>query len=262
MRSADEERILDSLQLRYQRVQDSLEDEIRRGGRPPGSRLPPERALAEHFGVSRVTLRRALSELERRGVVEHAQSRGWMVAGTRVGEPPNVLMSFSEMAASRNLGSSSRVIHQQARPATLDEADTFGLAPGAALFDLERLRLMDDVPILIDRTKIPLAFAPGLDEVDFSIRSLYRTLERRFGLRPTRARFSVDAVGANEEQASYLDLQLGEPLLRCLQLTEDQNGRLFEFCEMTYRGDRYRFRTELVRSPETASDDGHAPRFG
>lgn len=262
MRAAEEERILDSLQLRYQRVQESLEDEIRRGGRPPGSRLPPERALAEHFGVSRVTLRRALSELERRGIVEHGRSRGWVVAGTRVGEPPNVLMSFSEMAASRNLGSSSRVIHQRARPATLDEADTFGLAPGAALFDLERLRLMDDVPILIDRTRIPLAFAPGLEDIDFSARSLYRTLEQRFSLRPTRARFSVEAVGANKDQAAYLDLRLGEPLLRCLQLTEDQGGRLFEFCEMTYRGDRYRFRAELIRLPQAATDDGRAPRFG
>src|SRR3989442_14712223 len=75
----DADLVLDRLQLRYQRVQRSLADEIRRGGRAAGSRLPPERALAEHFGVSRVTLRRALAELERAGVVSRGTTGGWAV---------------------------------------------------------------------------------------------------------------------------------------------------------------------------------------
>src|SRR3990170_95213 len=98
----EEGRVLYRLQLRYLRVQESLAEEIARGRRAPGSRLPPERALAEHFGVSRVTLRRALDELERSGIVSR-DLRGWLVSGPRVGEPPNVLMSFSEMAESRGL---------------------------------------------------------------------------------------------------------------------------------------------------------------
>src|SRR3990170_6946003 len=122
----EEGRVLYRLQLRYQRVQDSLAEEIARGRRSPGSRLPPERALAEHFGVSRVTLRRALSELERAGVVSRTGARGWAVATSRIGEPPNALMSFSEMAASRGLTPSARVVAQRTRPATIDEAETLG----------------------------------------------------------------------------------------------------------------------------------------
>lgn len=239
--------VLDQLQLRYRRVQESLAEEIRRGGRPHGSPLPPERALAEHFGVSRVTLRRALTELESSGLIARTSPRGWAVAGSRIGEPPNVLMSFSEMARSRGLRPGATVISSRLRPATIDEADSLGLAPGAELFELERLRSMDDVPIMIDRTRIPATLAPGLEQEDFAAISLYTFLEERCGLRPTRARLSAEAVGANGRQARLLGLRQGEPLLRCNQVTEDQMGRRIELCEMTYRGDRYRLHATLER---------------
>ena len=239
--------VLDRLQLRYQRVQESLAQEIRRDGRAPGSLLPPERALAEHFGVSRVTLRRALAELERQGIVSRAASRGWAVAGSPIGEPPNALMSFSEMAAVRGLQAASAVIQRQVRAASMDEAETLGLAPGAPIFELERLRSMDDMPILLDRSRIPLALAPELEDVDFSKESLYAVLEERYEIRPARAHFSIEAVPAGAREAKLLGVEPGAPLLRCDQVTEDDGGRLIELCQMRYRGDRYRFRGTLVR---------------
>ena len=238
--------VLEKLQLRYLRVQQALADEIARSRWGQGSLLPPERALADHFGVSRVTLRRALAELEREGVVSRNGSR-WAVGSSPIGEPPNVLMSFSEMAGTRGLLPSATVLGTRERAATLDEAETLGLAPGASLFELERLRALDDVPILIDRSCLPAALVPGIDATDFSSASLYELLETRYDLRPTRARFTVEAVAADERRAGLLDLEPGQPLLRCMQQTEDQGGRPIELCEMVYRGDRYRFRATLVR---------------
>jgi GntR family transcriptional regulator len=237
---------LDQLQLRYQHVREELEAEIERGRRPVGSRLPPERALADHFGVSRVTLRRALDELATAGVVARS-GMAWVVASPTIGEPPNVLMSFSEMAASRGLKPGGRVLHRGPRPATIDEAEALGLAPGAALFELERLRLLDEVPIMIDRTRIPLSLAPGLDRVNLEQRSLYEVLEQRFAIRPTRARLTVEAIPADERRARLLGLEPGKPLLLCQQQSEDELGRQIELCEMVYRGDRYRFRATLER---------------
>jgi GntR family transcriptional regulator len=243
---------LDRLQRRYQQVGSALSAELTRDRRPPGWLLPPERALAAHFGVSRVTLRRAVRELEAAGVLAR-DGRGWTVAGPRVGEPPNELMSFSEMAAARGLRSSSRVLAARVRGATLDESDVLRIAPGAELFELERLRSMDDIPILIDRSIVPRALAPRIEEVDFTSASLYVILEERYGLRPTRARFAVEAIAADGRDAEGLDLQIGMPLLRCQQVTEDATGHVIESCEMRYRGDRYRFRATLVRA-ETAAD--------
>ena len=237
---------LDRLQLRYQQVREELEAEIERGRRPVGSRLPPERALAQHFGVSRVTLRRSLEEMARAGTIARSGA-GWMVASPAIGEPPNVLMSFSEMAASRGLRPGARVLDRRQRPATIDEADALGLAPGAPLFELERLRSLDDVPILIDRTRIPLSLTPGLFDMDLDGQSLYDVLEQNFGLRPARARLTVEAIPADERRARLLGLEPGEPLLLCRQQSEDQHGRHIELCDMVYRGDRYRFMATLER---------------
>jgi GntR family transcriptional regulator len=243
---ATRESPLDELQLRYRRVQELLADQIETGRRPPGSRLPPERALADHFGVSRVTIRRALNELALAGVITRDGNR-WAIPSAAVGEPPNRLMSFSEMAAARGLRAGGSVLDRGVRPATIDEADALGLAPGASLFELERLRTMDAVPILIDRTRIPLGLADGLDQLDFEGISLYDVLEDH-GVRPTRARFTVEAIEADSRRARLLDLEPGRPLLRCEQQTEDQDGRRIELCEMVYRFDRYRFRASLVRA--------------
>ena len=94
---------LDRLQLRYQQVREVLEAEIERGRRPVGSRLPPERALAQHFGVSRVTLRRSLEEMARAGTIARSGA-GWLVASPAIGEPPNVLMRYG-LADIRNYDS-------------------------------------------------------------------------------------------------------------------------------------------------------------
>jgi GntR family transcriptional regulator len=246
-------RTLDRLQPRYLRVGEQLAAELAGDGRPPGWRLPPERALAEHFGVSRVTLRRAMVEMERAGTLAR-DGRGWTVAGPRVGEPPNELMSFTQMAVARGLRASARVLTVRFRAATLDESDILGIAPGADVFELERLRSMDDVPILIDRSLIPRGLVPGIDGVDFAEASLYGVLEDRFGIRPTRARFAVEAVPADPRAAHLLDLDQGRPLLRCRQVTEDASGRTVESCEMRYRGDRYRFRATLVRAAGAGRD--------
>ena len=237
---------LDRLQLRYQQVREVIKAEIERGRRPVGSRLPPERALAQHFGVSRVTLRRSLEELARAGTIARSGT-GWMVASPAIGEPPNVLMSFSEMAASRGLEPGARVLDRRQRPATIDEADALGLAPGAPLFELERLRSLDAVPILIDRTRIPLSLAPGLFDMELDGRSLYEALEQNYGMRPTRARLTVEAIPADERRARLLGLEPSEPLLLCRQQSQDQTGRQIELCDMVYRGDRYRFMATLER---------------
>jgi GntR family transcriptional regulator len=199
-----------------------------------------------------------MQELERRSVLTR-DGRGWSVAGPRVGEPPNELMSFSEMAAARGVTASARVLSNQIRASTLDESDVLGIAPGAPVFELQRLRSMDDVPILIDRSLIPHALVPGIERTSFATTSLYEVLEHRYGLRPTRARFAVEAVAADERDAEALDLDLGGPLLRCLQMTEDAEGRMFESCEMRYRGDRYRFRATLLRAGEGAPEGGARP---
>jgi len=230
----------------YRRVYRLIADDIASGALGPGDRLPAERALCERFSVSRATVRRALGELVEDGLIESFVGRGSFVRSAPLAEPPNALMSFTELGAARGLVASARVLSALVRPATLDEADAFGVAPGADLFEFERLRMLDGLPVALDHTRVPVARAPNLPEVDFTTASLYAVLET-WGAAPVRADYAVEAIPADPRQAEYLGVPPGTPLLLATTRGYDAGRRLVDLTEMAYRGDRYRFRATLVR---------------
>ena len=230
----------------YLKVHRAIADEIARGTYRHGDRLPTERALCERFSVSRVTLRRALRSLVEDGVLNPSQGRGWFVAPGPLSEPPNALLSFSKMAAALGLVPSARLLRAAVRAATIDEAEALLVAPGADLFVIERVRLLDGVPIALDESRVPLAYGPSLRQADWTTDSLYETLER-CGTTPVWAEFAVAAAKATVRCSRLLDIEVGEPVLVALQTTYDANDRPIELGRMHYRGDRYRFRATLVR---------------
>jgi GntR family transcriptional regulator len=230
----------------YARLVRELSAEIAQGSVRPGDRLPGERDLCKHFRVSRVTVRRALGELRDRGLIEPDGTRGWFITSIALGEP-NALMSFSEMARSRGLRPSSRVLKSEARPATIDEAEVLRIAPGTALFDLERVRLLDDVSVALERSRLPLPIAPSLPKTNLAEGSLYEAL-RRNGVVPTSADYVLQAIAAEPRQAALLEVQPSAPLLMATATSFDLKGKPIELSCSVFRSDRYRFRTTLHRA--------------
>ena len=228
------------------RVYSVLADEIAAGVRQAGERLPPERVMAEEFGVGRATVRRALSALAAEGLIESHVGRGTFVAGRYLGEPPNILMSFTELGRAHGLTPSARVTDKRVREATIDEAEEFGIAPGAPIFELERLRFLDGNPIAMDSTRVPLSLAPGLVDRDFSTASFYDALAAH-GCGPVRADYTVEAIIASDSVAKLLEAPLGSAVLVARTRGYDDRGRLVEVGKTTYRGDRYRFEATLRR---------------
>lgn len=232
----------------YQQVREAIARHITDGTLAAGAQLPSERSLCDRFGISRVTARRALAALVEEGLVVSSPGRGWYVADGSLYEPPNALLSFTAMARQRGFSPTANVVRKGVRPSTLDEAETLHIAPGAEVFELERVRLLDGLPVAVDRTLVPLALCPGLVDVDFAEASLYETLIRE-RIVPTAADCSVEATSAGPDHGRLLGVDPGAPVLVSRQVTEDQEGRLVEMSTITYRGDRYRFRTR--QSSET-----------
>ena len=112
------------------KVRDELAARIASGELAPGQQLPTERELSDSFGVSRVTVRRALRDLSNSGMVYALQGRGTFVASEPLAEPPNVLLSFHDLAAGDNVVVGAEVIQVNVRPATIAEAEDFEIAPG------------------------------------------------------------------------------------------------------------------------------------
>jgi GntR family transcriptional regulator len=242
-----------SAEPRFRQVATALTHAI--AGGEITDRLPTERALCEQFDVSRVTLRRALASMAETGLITPSWGRGWYVTKEPLSEPPNALLSFTELAEQRNLTPSARLLGHARRSASLDEASILHIAPGSDLLQLDRLRLLDDVPIVLQRSLLALARLHGLpsdvETLDLERASLYSILEERCLVFPTRANFTVEARGADNNEAHLLNIPQGSPTLCTTQVTFDQHGEPFEQHWSVYPHDRYRFQATLVAPPRS-----------
>jgi len=229
---------------------DLIREEVASGVLKPGMRLPPERRLCEQLSVSRVTLRKALKALVDERVLSPSHGRGWYVAHEpdkeQVKEWPGSLESFSETAARMGLTATSRVVVATQRPASLDIAEALGIAPGLAVFHLERVRMLGGVPVALDVADVPAALAPGLLDVDFTTASLYAELDRR-GAGPVRSDATIEASESDVAIAAQLDLEPGKPMLVLRQHAFDRDDRTVLVSTVDYVGERYRLRTGFLR---------------
>jgi GntR family transcriptional regulator len=239
----------------YHRVYREIAKEIESGTLQPGDRLPSERWLCDELGVSRATVRRAIEELVTDGLVE-GRGRGSFVTGDALVEPPNTLMSLSELGRSRGLEATSRVLGADLRPATIDEADAFGIAPGAELFELERLRMLDGLPISIDHNRVPLRLMPDATLLDFTTASLYEALDGE-GHAPVRADYELEARPADAYEAELLGLAPDAPVLFATTVAIGEDGRVLDLGRTVYRADRYRFQATLMRRTQTMRESSN-----
>lgn len=225
-----------------------LKQEIAEGRLTEGSRLPPERDLCAQLGISRVTLRKALGHLVGEGVLSPSHGRGWYVASTvPAKEWPNNLESFSETAERMGLHPTAIVLRADRGSATIDEAETLAIAPGTPVFRLDRIRLLDDVPIALDRSIVPLAVLGETIDADFAVDSLYELLQRG-GHGPERAESTIEARAADPATATQLHVEIGQPLLVMRQVAHAQDGRAVSMSTIEYVGERYRLRTVFARA--------------
>ena len=153
----------------------------------PGDLLPPERELAERYGCSLITVRRALDELSREGRLERTRGRGTFVLPPRIERDFGGTLSFTEemqtAASTRRRGSS------RPGPESAGEhvAAALGIEPGSPTLYVERLRLAGGKPLLLEQVHLPAERFPGLLASDLEHGSLYDLLTDRYG-HPDRAR--------------------------------------------------------------------------
>jgi GntR family transcriptional regulator len=218
-----------------------------RGVYPPGSRLPGERTLATETRVSRSTLRMALTRLADEGRLVPSAQRGWFVPQLQVGEPPSMLLSFTELAASRGLRATSKMISQRVRPASFTEAGDLQIAAAAPLVELVRLRGMDAVPITVETAVLPLRRVEWMVDADLEDRSLYATLAEH-NIHVHRSTYTVQAENVTEREAALLDLAVGAAVLIARDITYTVERKPIMVTVNCYRGDAYRFTADLFRS--------------
>ena len=225
---------------RYKALAETLARRIDAGEFAAGEALPAERQLAEDFGVSRVTVRSAIEQLAGDGLVEQRRGSGTYVT-RRVSQPLSVLTSFSEDVAARGMVAEQRLVSSGKGVASPEEVIGLGLAPGAPVTRIVRLRSADGQPLAIEASTI---VQEALPEPELTEGSLYAAMARR-GLRPVRAVQRLTAIPIDARAAALLDVEPGAPGLLITRVGFAAGDRAVEFTRSTFRGDRWDFVTEL-----------------
>jgi GntR family transcriptional regulator len=216
-----------------------------------GERLPTERDLATHYGCSLITIRRALSELVHEGRIERTRGRGTTVLHPRIERDFAESLSFTAEMERRGLAPETRLI--AARPQSAGEAVAAALAlePGSPTLYLERLRLADGQPLLLEQVHLPAERFPGLLASDLEHDSLYGVLQRRYGTRVARAREALEPILLRAREARLLDQRRRAPALLIEGVAATADDRPVEFSRTFVRGDRTRYYLErAVVRPE------------
>jgi GntR family transcriptional regulator len=237
----------------HHQVYAALSNALELGEWPPGERMPTERALAETFGCSLITVRRALDELVRERRIVRTRGLGTFARSAPVDRELTELTSFTDEMNARGLDPRTVLVSSNLTEASPAAADALGIQAGAAVYRIERVRHAGSQPLLLEEVQLPAHVFPGLLEADFVKRSLYDILAVDYGVELTRGEETVEPALPTAHEASMLDQDKRQPVL-LLQLVSYTEGDVpIEYCRSVVRGDRARYHLEMKRSRTTLS---------
>ncbi len=244
-------------------ARDALLAEIADGRPGPGERLGAERELAERLGVSRSTIRAALADLERNGVIRRTRGRagGIFVAERKVERDLTSLAGLPAYLRRQGFQAAARVLSTTTMEADADTAAALELAPGSLVLEVVRVRLADGEPISLERALFPAERFP--DMLDRSLGgSLYELLETHYGIAPGEAEERIEVVAAGAAEARLLELRRGAPLLAVARTAWDADGRPFERSHDLFRADRARIVVRARSAPAAPTLVGASVQVG
>ena len=225
-------------------IEERLTEQIESSAIGLGERLPPERELAESFGVSRMTVRQALASLEARGLLERGVGRGTFVRRAKIEHDLMRVAGFSEVVERQGLAPGARVLSVDERLAPAAVARALALEEGALVVRVERVRLGGGVPLALEDSWIPTDRLPGFASHDLS-GSLYALMRDEYDLEPVRAVERLEPVAARRHEARALEIAERAPLMLVERAASAADGSVVEFARDRWRGDRARFTIEV-----------------
>ncbi len=233
---------------KYQSISNDLRRRISDGEIAPGEQLAAQHALAQEYGVTVMTLRQALADLETEGLLHAVKGKG-----TFVSEPPTVrydldhLWSFTQEMTKQGVEVVTEVlaVHDDPDPADADRARrALGLDDGAALVEVVRRRAIAGKPVVLQRSFLAESTWSKIASVDLTAASLYDVLAEACGLALDRASETLRAVALNAQDASALGVEVGLPSLESVRVSTTRDGTPFLYDRALLSGTATEIRAE------------------
>jgi len=231
----------------YGRVEAELAAEIAAGVVAPGEQMPTEDGLIARFGVSRITVRRAVANLTARGLVEVRRGKGTFVAHRKITQELTELSGFVEDMQALGRHPTARLVDKRVVPATDAAARQLGVMVGASVMRIQRVRLADGVGMSFDESYLPLEIGRKIVTNDLEVEPIFALLEEKYEIPLVEAEYRLEAVAAEAEVAAALQIEKGSPIFMIERTSYSTGGRPVDYERLHYRGDLIRFVTRLAR---------------
>jgi DNA-binding GntR family transcriptional regulator len=241
--------------LVYQQIVSWMREQISSGKWPEHYQLKSEIELSGELGVSRGTLRKAISDLIEEGLLIRLHGRGTFVASQTLEQPlADHLISFSEDLIRKGLSFDTRVLGQKLVQPSQEIASLLGVSGNEQVFFLDRVRLVENNPIVALNNYVVAEKCPGIEAVDFSANRLFEVLENDYKLDLSWGQRTFQAKMAGDEIAGLLKMSAQEPVLYIEQAVYLRDDTPIEFSQIWFRGDSFRLSAIVERKKGTDRD--------
>ncbi|AIW16589.1 phosphonate utilization transcriptional regulator PhnR [Vibrio tubiashii] len=218
--------------MQYVKIKDSIVEQIESGMLSPRQKLPAERKLAESFDTTRVTLREALSLLEAEGRIYREDRRGWFISPLPLKYDPTQTLNFTNMATAQQRTPKTELIAAKGILANKQAASLLGLQPFSNVYRVDRVRYLEERPVVYVTNYIRPELFPNLLDFDLS-KSLTDIYREHYGVVYEKIRYRISTSTLLGETAQALRATSGTPAMVVERVNYNQNDELID-CDIEY----------------------------
>jgi GntR family transcriptional regulator len=233
----------------YSHIREALRAQILDGTYSTHDQLPSESELTARFKASRITVRAALSDLQKEGLIFKIRGKGAFVSKPKAFQELARLQGFGEAMHAHGYETYNRLISLRHVRPDKAVAEKLGCSQRTAVTELRRVRFLNRAPISLDVSYVPREIGERLAGEDLATRDIFLILENDYGLSLGAAELKIEATTADETLAGLLAVEEGAPVLRIERLTRTADGRPIDFEYLYYRGDAFQYRLRVERVP-------------
>lgn len=229
----------------YVQIKHILLERIRNGAYPENSAMPAESTLANEFSVTRMTVRKALDELKREGLIKSERGKPSTVSGNKIEQSLQRFYRFGKEIGDTGVAAQSRVIKRGKAVPPDEILQIFGDTKGREYYEIIRLRFYKDMPVSLEYLYLPCEDAPGIIDESIERVSIIDMLVKKYGIRIDNATEYLYPRIADAYESELLEIPVHSPVFQTERITREVSGRIIEFRRSTIRGDKVKFSTEL-----------------
>lgn len=219
-------------------MEDIIRQKLATGEWAPGQAIPSENEMSAVFGISRTTVRNVITKLVHEDLLDRIPGKGTFVKGQKIVANPLSYAGIREQLEQLGHEVSTKLLSIKKEPGPASVTRRFLGMSNGDFYCITRLRIVKGVPLSLHTSYIPAVLSPDLNMADLEHEQLCVILSKRYGLKAGKTVETLESVAATKEEAQLLNIKPGAPLLSLKDEVMTDDGRVFEYTNVVFRGDK------------------------